>query len=52
MGDHAEFGRQNNLVPSIGDRLPDQHLICERTVDLGSIDEGDAQVERPMDSAD
>src|SRR5438132_9628276 len=30
----------------------DQFLICERAVDLGGVEVGDAQIQRPMDRAD
>jgi hypothetical protein len=50
--DHAELGGQHDLVALAPQRLPDQFLVPERTVDLGRVDERDAQLDRPMDGAD
>jgi hypothetical protein len=40
------------VIATVPDRPTHQLLIGERAVDLGGVDERDAQVERPMDGAD
>jgi hypothetical protein len=52
VGDHAELGRHHDLVAAVLDRAADEFLVGERPVDLGGIDEGDAQVEGSVDGAD
>ena len=48
----AELGRQHHLVAAALDGPADELLVGERAVDLGGVDEGDAQFERPVDGAD
>ena len=52
VGDEAELRRQHDLVAAVLDRAADEFLVGEGAVDLGGVDEGDAQVERPVDGAD
>ena len=48
----AELGRQHDLVASLGDGASDQQLVLERTVDVGRVEEEDAQVEGAVDGGD
>jgi hypothetical protein len=50
--DEAELRRQHNIVATPFDGAADEFLVRVRTVDLGSVDVGDAQVECSLDSAD
>jgi hypothetical protein len=52
VGDHAELGRHHDLVAAAFDRAANELLVGVRPVDLGGVEEGDAQVERPVDRAD
>ena len=52
VGDHAELGGQHHLVAAIGDGPTDQLLVGVGAVDLSGVDEGDSQVERPVDGPD
>ena len=52
VGDEAELRGHHDLVAAALDRLADQFLAVERAVDLGGVDVGDAQVQRPVDGAD
>ena len=45
----AELGRQHDLVAPAGDRPADQLLVGERPVHVGRVEEGHAQLERPVD---
>ena len=50
--DEAELRRQHDLVAAPLDGPADEFLVGVRTVDLGSVYVGDAQLERPVDGAD
>ena len=52
VGDETELRRQDDVVAAVLDGLADELLVGEGAVDLGGVDEGDAQVERPVDGAD
>ena len=52
VGDEPELGRQHDLVAPVLDRPADELLVGVGPVDLGGVDEGDAEVERPVDGAD
>jgi hypothetical protein len=52
MRHEAELGRQHDLVAPARDGPADEFLVGERSVDLCGVDEGDAQVEGPVDGAD
>jgi hypothetical protein len=52
MGDEPELGRQHHLIAAVPDGLPDDFLAVERSVDLGGVDVGDTQLERPVDGSD
>ena len=45
----AELGRDESLVPPVGQRLADLDLVGVRAVHLGRIEEGDPQLQRAMD---
>jgi hypothetical protein len=48
----AELGGQHHLVAVSGDRPPDQPLVGERSVHVGGVQQGDAQLQRPVDGGD
>jgi hypothetical protein len=48
----AELGRDLDLVAVPGEGAPDQLLVRVRAVDLGGVEERDAEVERPRDRGD
>src|SRR4029077_7142209 len=48
----AELGRDHNLVADGRQRFPDQGFVGPRTVDLGSIKQGDAEVVGAANDAD
>jgi hypothetical protein len=48
----ADLRRQHDLVAAAVDGSADEVFVGEGPVDLGSVDVGDAQVERPVDGAD
>ena len=50
--DHAELGRQHDLVAAALEGPADEFLVDERAVDLGGVEQGDAQIQRPVDGAD
>ena len=50
--DHAELRGQHHLVAAALERLADEFLVGVRAVDLGGVDERDAEVERAVDGAD
>src|SRR5205085_10574568 len=50
--DVPELGRQDDLVAPTGDRASDELLVRVRPVDLGRVDEVDAEAERALDRAD
>jgi len=52
VGNQAVLGRQHYLVASVGDRAADQLLVDVGPVDLGGVEQGDSEVERPVDRAD
>src|ERR671932_3966 len=47
----AELGGQHHLVAPAGDGLPDEPLVGERAVHVRGVEEGDAEVQRPLDGA-
>ena len=52
VGHQAEFRRQHDLIAPALDGPADQLLVEIRAVDLGGVDVGDAQIERPVDGPD
>ena len=48
----AELRRHHDLIAATLDRPPDQFLVEEGAVDLGGVEVGDAQIQRPVDGAD
>ena len=50
--DEAELRRQHDLVAAALEGAADELLVGVGAVDLGGVDVGDAQVERPLDGAD
>jgi hypothetical protein len=52
VGDHAELGRHHDLVAAAVDGAAEEFLVGERPVDLGGVQQGDAQLERSVDGAD
>ena len=48
----AELRRHHDLIAATLDRPPDQFLVEEGSVDLGGVEVGDAQIQRPVDGAD
>jgi hypothetical protein len=48
----AEFGREDHLLALSFDRLADQDLVGEWPVDVGRVEERDAEVQGPMDRRD
>ena len=51
MRDEAELRRQHDLVAVTLEGSADQLLVQEGAVDLGGVEVGDAQVQRPVDGA-
>ncbi len=50
--DDAELGGEHDLVAAVADRATDQLLVVPLAVDVGGVEQVDAQVERPMDRRD
>ena len=50
--DDAELRGQHHLVAAVLDGSADEFLVGVGTVDLGGVDVGDAEVQRPVDGAD
>jgi hypothetical protein len=50
--DQAELRGQHDLVALALHGPPDELLVGEGAVDLGGVDERDAQLDRPVDGAD
>ena len=48
----AELGGDHDLVADRGERLADEGLVGERPVDLGGVEERDAEVDRFADDVD
>jgi hypothetical protein len=48
----AELGGDLHLVADGGEGLPDERLVGEGAVDLGGVEEGDAEVYRGPDEVD
>ena len=48
----AELRRHHHLVTAAPDGPPDQFLVEEGAVDLGGVEVGDTQIQRPVDGAD
>ena len=51
VGDQAELGGQHHLVPAALQRAADEFLVGVGAVDLGGVDEGDAQLQGAVDGA-
>jgi len=52
VGDHAKLGRHHDLVATASDGPAEEFLVGVRPVDLGGVEEGDAQLQCPVDGAD
>lgn len=52
VGDETELGRHDDVLASALDGLADDFLAVEGAVDLGGVDVGDPEVQRPVDGAD
>ena len=52
MGDETELGGQHYLVAAALECPADEFLVDVRAVDLGGVDQGHAEIERPVDGAD
>jgi hypothetical protein len=52
MAELAELRREHHLVAAAGQRPPDELLVKEGAVDLGSVDQGHAEVDGPVDRPD
>src|SRR5262249_3687608 len=52
VGDVTKLGGQHDLVPAALDSPADEFLVVVRAVELGGVQEGDAEVEGPVDGAD
>jgi len=52
VGDHAELGGQHDLVTPALQGAADEFFVGVRAVDLGGVEEGDAEVEDAVDGAD
>jgi hypothetical protein len=52
VGDQAELGGQHDVVSPPGDRPADQLLVGVGAVDLGRVDQRDAQLEGAVDGPD
>jgi hypothetical protein len=52
VGDQAELRRHHDVVAPALDGLADDFLAVEGAVDLGGVDVGDPEVQRPVDGAD
>ena len=50
--DVAELGGQHDLIAPVGDGAADQPLVVGRAVDVGRVEEGDAELEGSMDGGD
>src|SRR5437763_800943 len=50
--DLAELRRQDDIVAPAPDCAPDELLVRVRAVDLGRVEEVDAELERTLDRAD
>ena len=50
--DQAELRRDHDIVATSLDGAADEFLVGVRAVDLGGVDVGDAQLQRPLDGAD
>ena len=48
----AELGGDDRLVAVPGQRLADEHLVGVRPVHVGGVEEGDPELERPVDGGD
>ncbi len=52
VGEDTELRRPHHLVAAAFDGATDQLLAMERSIDLGGVDVGDSQLERPVDGSD
>ena len=52
VGDETELRRHHDVVAPALDGLADELLAVEGAVDLGGVDVGDPEVQRPVDGAD
>src|SRR5438552_9586615 len=48
----AELGREHDAVTPVCDRAADELLVVPYAVHVGGIDEGDAELDRPVDRLD
>ena len=48
----SELGGDHHVVADVGQSLADELLVGERPVDLGSVEEGDAELDRLADDGD
>ena len=49
VADEAELRREQDLIAAVGHGAPEESLVGVRTVGVGGVEEGHAQVERAMD---
>ena len=52
IADDPELGRQHDLVAAVGDRFADEPFIGERPVDVGRVEQVDAELQRVLDRRD
>jgi hypothetical protein len=52
VADDPELRREHDLIAAIGDRAPDEALVGVRAVDVGGVEEVDAELERAVDDGD
>ena len=52
VADDAELGGQHHLVPALGDGPAHQLLVEVGAVHVGRVEEGDAELDRPVDGGD
>jgi hypothetical protein len=52
VGDHAELGGQHHLIAAPLQGPAHEFLVDIRPVHLGSVDQGDTQIDGPVDGAD
>jgi hypothetical protein len=49
VADDAEFGRQRDLVPTVGKHPGNEPLVAAAAVDVGGVDKGNAEVQAAID---
>jgi hypothetical protein len=52
LADDAELGGDDDLFAKRAQSLADQELVGTRTVDIGGVEESDAEFNRPVDRRD